>query len=285
MKTLFVCRENPTGTLRSRFTLLASATISVIFLMGCSTVQRTIVPFRTFVKEVLKYEPFQIARTDDGVGTIIDFRFGYENINEAPDTCWPETITKKAPSPVAIPTYSYSSENTAGGNASFNIPFNHLLGTNVQIEAALHDSRVKSVEIRFDSPFEIRVEEGSFKNAVKSLPSNPQCLQDMRNPKNLLIHSILGAKGIHYEFKTTNNFAMSIDVPLMKYLQFNTGDTNKYLGATSIAFTNTIYFGYRAYQVTEIPTAEGKDFAFREVEISELEQRKLLSHDPSKRSQ
>lgn len=66
----------------------------------------------------------------------------------------------------------------------------------IDLAASIGSNGVKSVSIKFDAPAVQRITRGEAKDYIRSLGENDSCIEEIRRDGNLVVHTVLGARGL-----------------------------------------------------------------------------------------
>lgn len=253
--------------MRTVFTaVLATA---AVFLGSCATSGGG-GPLHAYLSQY-KYEPFNPPRSRDGVGTIIDFKNGSESVVASPDPPESQCLTAAAVPrggdiDLATLTQDYTITRTSALDA--NIAKGYI--RNVDISGAYNDKRVKTVHVQLISPYEARLTRAAVAGYLGSVSQADPCRKFMADPKNYVIESVLGAKGIRYTFLGSGNEKVNIDTTLLKAIGLTGSTGTEFTGTSAIEWNSPVLIGYRLWKVTEAPGIAGAPLIIQEVTSSDL---------------
>jgi hypothetical protein len=216
--------------------------LCVSLLAGCSTpLQQYIVAHR--------YEPFEIPRDTDGVGTVISLRDGREVTIAREDECLAElaAAARASPRKVALESYQY----TIHRDDRLELRLPHVLQPGLRLEAAATHDAVRAIQIRLAEPFEMLV---SVKRIVDEVPwLEGTCRELVLDEEHFIITQVLGAGGIEYEFLDEHGVAVAVDANLLGRIGADAELSRRFEGRRALAVDFPVLIGYRLMRARELP--------------------------------
>ncbi len=202
------------------------------------------------------YEPFEIPRDTDGVGTIIAFQDGLEVTIAREFECLGQlaSFARGSPRRVALEDYQYEVER----DDRLELRLLDVLQPGLRVEGAVDYQGVKSIQIRLLEPFEMLV---SVKRIVDALPElDRTCRQLVLSEDHFVISQVLGARGIEYEFVDEHGTAVVLDAELLDRIGAGAELRRRFEGRSTLSVDFTILIGYRLLEARELP---GVDESYR----------------------
>lgn len=248
-----------------RFTVRVLTPTLFLILSGCGSTE-----LQKFIEE-RDYVPFVVPRDSLGVGTMIDFQAGVESLVDSGDTgiCLTEKNgVKWYDTKAGLETTEY--EITRDNKLELNL--GKILGDEVKVEGAFRDARVKKVRIELVEPFERRIAKIDVKQFLGTIDDSSPCYTFLRDRELgvFVIHSVLGANAIRYQFLSDTSTALTLDAKVLEEMDIR-GETNrKYVGKDSLSVDFPILIGYRAWEAYQLPGAARTMFGVRELTASQL---------------
>jgi len=248
------------------------AVLSITAVLGCAQTPVLLdaeSQFEAYVRSS-KFTAFVPPRDGDGAGSIVSFRRGEEGIVASPADCFrPERVV---PSTQQVGVLDSEYELTTNDKIIIGLP--GAFKTRLDLNADLSRAGVKRVKYRLLKPYTTRITLISARNYFNTLPDGDPCRKLVDDDGNLLLHTVLGAKGIEYSFYGEKDAKMKLTAEILGLLKAEPDLASKYNGTSSLQLNENMLLGYRAWQLTEIKgfaTASGKDF----VELSPEEVERL----------
>lgn len=209
-------------------------------------------PLAKYVREH-QYTPFEIPRGNWGVGTVLSFPKGAEELIQYNEDCLKLKMTK--PSGPARDIQSAdagldATSYTISRSAALELALPKILSRVVDLGAAFNDARVVGVEVSFTEPKEYVVSTGRLRKRVPELVKEhaDQCIEDIFNKDNIVVSRVLGVSSLQYSFRSKSGDILKLDAKLLNGMGL-TGDAARNLeGSTSIEVKTPVLIGYRAYQ-------------------------------------
>jgi hypothetical protein len=222
------------------------ASIAVTSLVGCS-----VDPLQKYMKDY-GYSAFNPPRERDGVGTIVDFRDGFESVVASADPPDGRCATE-ANVPTGGKNDIATLDTTYSINRSSTLEINIAKGLiqGVDIGGAFEDERVRSVSIRLKQPYSKRISRDALSHYLSSTPPEDPCQRYLADKRNFIISSVVGAGGVEYEFQDKNNDKINVDTALAEKLKLSGTTRQQYEGSSSLIVDFPVLLGYRLWKVTE----------------------------------
>jgi hypothetical protein len=117
------------------------------------------------------------------------------------------------------------------------------------------------VKYRLLAPYTTRITLISARNYLRSLPADDSCRQLVEAQGNLLLHTVLGAKGVEFSFYGESDARMTVSAEIIGILNAEPRLASKYAGTSSLQLSDDMLLGYRAWQLGEVSgiVSGGKD--------------------------
>lgn len=238
------------------------AVFAIVLFAGCTTgaefMKKSRSPLTAYIEDN-GFTPFNPPRSGDGAGTIIQFNSQKEeSIVFDAKKCFPRTSVPIETKDIAALEHEY----TLRSDSKLELSLPVLAKYKVDVKGAIGSNGVKSVNIKFDAPVIQRIAKGYAKDYVRSLNPADTCVEEITRDSNLVIHSVLGARGVEYTFNGEGGNKLSLTAEILNSMKVNPETSQQFKGASSLKFKvdNTdkdqlMLFGYRAWRATEVPGA------------------------------
>lgn len=246
----------------------AAAALVCGLLAGCpGPIKSAKTPLTEYVQSN-NFEVFDPPRSADGLGTIIQFKNAQESVVFRRDRCLPpDKIPSLPPEDRRIGALEGAYEIATDAKLELTLSralMQSAFSVPVDIGAAFGASGVKKVKISFVEPYRDAIERGAAKDLVRALPKQNSCREEFLRPGNFVIHTVLGAKGIKYEFIGTDDKGVAITAEILDKIKASPELRAKWSGALGISVDGDILIGYRAWVASEVPGA-----LEQQIEVSE----------------
>lgn len=119
-------------------------------------------------------------------------------------------------------------------NADVELGLGNVLEGTVKLDAVFNDVRVKSVQVKIDEPYLMRLEGSEIQSFVDSLDPTHRCFSIVRDKGNGFVSNIMGVKGLQYEFIGSNGTALEIDSKIIDQIGLDVDVGQYYLGKTAL---------------------------------------------------
>jgi hypothetical protein len=245
---------------------------SCIWGLGCNST--TNIPVRQISAlegqiRAVKYTPFRPLRSTDGAGTIVEFNWhGEESRLAAATNCLVIGTNQIHRDYTAILDTVYTNRNSGG----LEFDLGKLFEPQLTLAATFTNSNVKEVKIKLHNPFEEYIYYLPTKGALNALPTNSDCRDLLKNNKGcLLLHSVLGAEGVEYEFIGSDGRTLSLTATILKQINVKPEHRSDYEGKSSLNFQKEILLGYRAWRPKKLSGFWYGTFDFKELSPEEVE--------------
>lgn len=237
-----------------RFRTLSLVLMSALLATACTTTD-TVLPqaesqFESYLR-TMRFTRIVPPRSGDGAGTIISFdQKGEESIEASAAQCF----TPRSVVPERYPTAAFDSEFTLTTNDTVALTLPAILKTKLDLQANLSGAGVKKVTFRLIEPSETRITRLQAAELYEALPSDSLCKKYVDADRNLVIHTVLGAKGISYSFYGSNDTKIALTADLLNVVKAEPTLVSKYQGQSSLQVTgrDIMFVGYRAWKAAEV---------------------------------
>lgn len=240
--------------------------VSFALLTGCASPPHA--GLTTFIRD-FDYVAFTLPRSQDGVGTVIDFKGRSESIVARGQECFlrasPTAVSSRN---VAAADLDQKTDWSAG--ASFSLPKAVL--EYADVSGLVKASGAKSVKISLKEPFEQYISRLQFLTYINELPAADPCRSVFADPKNLIIYQVLGAKGLSYQFLDGSDNAISLTAKILDQVDIKPELRRTLQGTSKLESNEPLLIGYRTWVVTKPAgvvgtTLDVKEVAKRDVEV------------------
>ena len=240
--------------------------VSFALLTGCASP-----PHAGLTKYIqdFDYVAFTLPRSQDGVGTVIDFKGRSESIVARGQECFlrasPAAVSSRD---VGAADLDQKTDWSAG--ASFSLPKAVL--EYADVSGLVKASGAKSVKISLKAPFEQYISRLQFLTYINDLPAADPCRSVFADPKNLIIYQVLGAKGLSYQFLDGSDNAISFTAKILDQVDLKPELRRTLQGTSKLESDEPLLIGYRTWVVTKPAgvvgtTLDVKEVAKRDVEV------------------
>jgi hypothetical protein len=257
-----------------------NATVFALLLVGCAT-EKDIIrapesPLNSYM-EKYGFTAFTPFREGDGAGTIVSFDSQKrESIIFSPANCLKPDAVKPGASGVALLAQEY----TTTSSEQLELTLLQLTKYQVNVAGAIGQNGVRSVSIKLIDPVTQRIERGVAKDFTRSLKKDSSCYEEVVRDGNLVIHTVLGARGVEYSFNGEGNQKLNLSVAILETIKLGPDISEKFknkAGLQLLADPNKLMlFGYRAWIAKDVPNAlqEGAELvALEKADIESLKRR------------
>jgi hypothetical protein len=240
----------------------------VAMLSGCASP-----PHAGLTKYIqdFEYVAFTLPRSQDGVGTVIDFKGRSEAIVARGQECFLKT------SPAAVSTRDVGAADLDqktdwNAGASFSLPKAVL--EYADVSGLAKASGAKSVKISLKAPFEQYISRLQFLTYLNELPASDPCRSVFADPKNLIIYQVLGAKGITYQFLDGSDNEISFTAKILDQVDLKPELRRTLQGTSKLESNESLLIGYRTWVVTKPAGVVGTTFDVSEISKRDVEARR-----------
>ena len=206
-----------------------------------------------------KFTLFVPPRDGDGAGSIVSFNERREeSIVASPAECFnPDRV---APATQRVGVLDSDYELTTKDKIVVGLLA--LFRSKLDFNTDLGRAGVRRVKYKLFEPYTTRITLISARNHFRVMPADDPCRKLVDNQRNLLIHTVLGAKGVEYSFYGENDARMTLTVEILRSLKADAQLSSKYAGTSSIQLRGDMLLGYRAWQLVDVKgfAVSGKDF-------------------------
>lgn len=226
---------------------------------GCANVPKTAISPLSQYMSTYDFELFSPPRSGDGIGTIIKFEAAQESIVFRRDRCLPApqvpSLDEGARS-VAMLQGSYEIDQSATLELGISRALmTKALGAPIDLSTAIGTNGIKKIKIAFVEPYRDAIEKGRAKDVVRAYAKGHTCLEEFARSGNLVIHTVLGAKGIQYSFVGEGGNSVQITAALLDQLKVSPEFKNKWNGQLGFDVAGDVLIGYRAWKAMEVSGA------------------------------
>jgi hypothetical protein len=247
--------------------LFCVATLSA--LAGCAA-NKPNAGLNQYIRD-LDYQPFALPRSQDGVGTIIDFKNGTESLVATGDECFLKmngsTVNKRK-----VGTTDVERTIDLGADMSFSLPRSLL--SFADISGLAKASKAKSIKVSLKQPFEQYISRLQFRSYVNGLSSTDPCKPLLTDAQNLIISQTLGAESVSYQFLDSSDNAISLTADIVNGANLKPELRSKIQNTNKLETAEPLLIGYRTWDVTKPSGVIGTELDVREVPRQELEARR-----------
>ena len=222
-------------------------------LAGCfgSTTAPTEKPSKTLSQllQSKKYTAFTLPRDKWGVGTIIKFTDGEEDIIAFDDECLAisagETASAQT-SEVSLETASYK----RGSIGKLEAALAKDVVEDVELTGAFNDTRVSEVTISTDNPIERAVSQVALERRVNLLveQENEACVAALFTEGHFVIDRVLRVDGVEITFDQDNDAKLTLDIDLAKAIGVDGEISTEIVGKSELSSKAPRLIGYQLYR-------------------------------------
>ena len=253
------------------------AVLSLLIIGGCET-DRSInrdatSPLTAYLAEQ-GFTSFRPPRAGDGVGSIIRFDQQQESIIYPATKCFPIT---KVPA-VANAIAALDIEYTVSSSQQLELSLPQLSKYKVDLAATVGKNGVRAINVRLIKPTVVRITRGEAKDYVRTLTNGDSCVEEIRRPGNLVIHSALTVEGVEYTFVGESSTKVALDVAILNTIKASPELAQQVKGKASIKFMpegndqgRSMLRGYRSWRAADVPGALTTDVELLELSAKDVE--------------
>jgi len=216
--------------------------------------------------KALKFTPFQPPRGGDGAGTVVSFNWRGEESPIAKSDCLVRSKNALERVPIGTMVTSYSLTNGGG----FEFDLGKIWSNYVQLDAAFRLKEVKSIKVSLYEPFTEKIFLEPTKALIKSMTNSDSCFAHV-DKKALILHTVLGAKGVSYEFIGEGGQNLKLNATIMKQIGLKPNLQSDYQGKASLNIKQEMLLGYRAWRVKTVRGVITPDTELEELMPKEVE--------------
>lgn len=242
--------------------------VGFALLSGCASPPHA--GLTKYIKD-FDYVAFTLPRSQDGVGTVIDFKGRSEAIVARGQECFlrasPTAVNSRD---VAAADLDQKTDWNAG--ASFSLPKAVL--EYADVSGLVKASGAKSVKISLKSPFEQYISRLQFVTYINELPAADRCKAVFADPKNLIIYQVLGAKGLTYQFLDGSDNGISFTAKILDQVDLKPEVRRTLQGTSKLESNESLLIGYRTWVVTKPSGVVGTTLDVKEIAKREVEARR-----------
>ncbi len=188
------------------------------------------------------YEPFEIPRDFNGVGTIYKLEKGIEIVWRTRQGCLPDIPVYRGN--VFPPSFSEDKKIALG-----------LMKVKDDDEATseLKWQKIVKVKIDFVEAFSEMIEPGKVINDMIGGKITEYCTADLAHKDSYLIVDVIGAKQMKYEFIKENQLKLELDKSFVQEKLGLIPDVDFDIkGKTQLVINRPAYIGYKAIRIYEV---------------------------------
>lgn len=242
--------------------------LSIIFIHGCSGVlgvkdaSKSIEGRQSFIK-AYHFNSFRPPRNGDGVGTIITFnKRGEEAVIYSAENCLLPSSVPPKEFPALIDNSSY--EISRGGGIEWNL--GKYLSSKFDLSGAINLDFAQKIKFKLVNPKIIRIELGNTEDYLETLDNESGCRKKLSREGYLIIHSVLAAEGIEYSFYDKNDVSVKLTGKILEEIGIDTDGSNAVINDSSLVMKGKMFYGYRAWQASQIRGIFFGQLSLRDVE-------------------
>lgn len=189
----------------------------------------------------LGYEPIIPPSTILEPGTVIGYIDNVEVIKATRESCSTEFIRKKThPTQIANKIYTVNSSNVA------DLTLSELSRYDIDLKALLTLKNIGKVTYQFIAPFIWSVDEITAEKHFKNSPEG--CMTRAGAEGNVIIHQVIGAKGLKLAFFDKSDNKITAKAELLELVDAN-GSSNKVsVENGEIIDDQELFYGYRVFE-------------------------------------
>ena len=221
--------------------------ISVMAVLpGCASTPHA--GFNDFISK-FEYVAFNLPRSQDGVGTIIDFKDRTETLVARGTECFLRVNSNDVVSTRQVGVATLDEKVDWNAGASFGLP--KAILESVDVSGLAKASGAKSVKISLKAPYEQYISRLQFVTYLNGLQANDPCKPLFSDPKNLIIYQVFGAKGVSYQFNDSSDNAISLTAKILDQIDLKPELRRTSQGAGKLETEEALIIGYRTWVVTK----------------------------------
>jgi hypothetical protein len=122
-----------------------------------------------------------------------------------------------------------------------------LFGYEVDLSAAFEQNNIDRISLKWVDPYRDRIERIAARRHIASLDPESYCSKALSAEKNLIIHSVIGAKGISYTFESKSGDLIELNAEILSQIGIPASSTRISETEAGISVKGDILLGYRAW--------------------------------------
>ena len=238
-----------------------------IFMHGCGApgvkdVSQPIEGRHSFIK-AYNFNSFRPPRNGDGAGTIITFnKRGEEAVVYSADSCLLPSSVPAKEFPALIDNTSYEIERDGG--IEWNL--GKYLSPKFDLSGAINFDFAQKIKFKLVNPKIIRIELGNAEDYLDTLDTESGCRKKLSREGYLIIHSVLAAEGIEYSFYNKNDTGIKLTAKILQEIGIDLDGQNAVINDSTLVMKGNMFYGYRAWQASQI-----RGILFNQLSLSEVQ--------------
>ena len=214
------------------------------------------------------FKAFEPLRSNNGVGAIVSFdKNGLETIVTRPGTCLPVSQVPPERGDAAVVEVEFTA--TRADDASVNL--SKYMTRGVDVAAALVQGEVSSIRFRLISPFQYTITAFDARKYIRSLKPGSPCIAEFKRQGNLVIHSVLGARGVEYRFFDQKSQQVSLTAKMLNLMGLSGNIARAQQGKAALVFNDKeLLLGYRAWVAKEVDNLAGSGIQLMDLDVDEI---------------
>lgn len=223
---------------------------------------------------------FKPMRSNTEAGSIIAFEAdGSESLIAVPERCLPpsKVSPSKGASALLDGAFTVAKADKSAADIS------RTLTRGVDVTAAVGRGEVSLVRYKFIDPFISSIPKLDTRAYVRSLPAKSPCREEFVRQGNLVVHTVIGAKGVEYTFHTQDGKQLSLTTRFLELLGFSIQSSRDKAGTSSLRFEDKpILMGYRTWTASSVSSAAGDELELVDLSAEDTDKLRLMAASAKK---
>ncbi|MDI1256709.1 MAG: hypothetical protein PSV16_11470 [Flavobacterium sp.] len=227
---------------------LIRGTYLLFFILVIISCKSSVVPNqKKDLNQFLKtygFAPFKYSNASYGPLTIMKFSKNQDNeIIANPEDCIViNDLTFSSDESIYLLKTSYTIRDSVQAKAL--LPAGVL--KQISFDAGFKNSSYKTIEIELIEPFINYVSTVKARNLFNE--SSTECKKEIINKNNLVIHKIIGARGIKYKFKNENGTSANLNLEIINKITVSPDFKRQLESNGEIISNQKMYLGFTAFK-------------------------------------
>lgn len=214
------------------------------------------------------FKAFEPLRSNNGVGAIVSFdKNGLETIVTRAGVCLP--VSKVPPERGEAEVVNWEFTATRADDASVNL--SKYVTRGFDVAAAFAQGEVSSIRFRLIDPFQYTITAFDARRYIHSLKPGAPCIAEFKREGNLVIHSVLGARGVEYRFFDQKNRLISLTAKMLNMMGLSGNLAEAQQGKAALVFNDKeLLLGYRAWVAKDVGNLAGSGIQLMDIDVDEI---------------
>ena len=161
----------------------------------------------------------------------------------------------------------FSSDNTLYSNSDLELNLIKLLGEKIDIKNALNLSRVQSIRISIEKPFQLVMSKIDITNRLNELNPKSEYHRILKNPNNYIIFQLLCITSFSYSLVDEKGGIIELDMSILENINAAPKIQQYLLGKSKIEIDEPTIIGYRLVNAIHSAAFAGPNYKVKEVDL------------------